>query len=967
MLQIFSQASDLIFSQNTFTYTGNYMGGRVVSATVLSPSILPLVSGCYADYRGERFYLYDTPSIKKVASQHSKLDAFQYDVRMYTCQKELGLVSFMDIVPADSTAYFTGSPTVEFVGDITYLAGRIQANLDEVFSGDKAWTVNIHESITSSDTVSISLTDSSVWDALTLVNTEQNWGYNFTVKNRVITIGTNGSDIPTTFQYGKGGGLYELSRTNVDSSNIITRLRAYGGTTNIPEDYLKVGDGNVAPIYQNIKELQLPQVCHIEGATVNAESKGNWDNGTSYSEGSLVKYTDGNRYYCYDAAPAGTEPTNVLYFTPWPTDYIESESGIQAFGIREGIYRNEAIFPTIKGMTIGEITSNPLNTTRVDEILACSKILSGAQATFYIWVRDIGFNINEYTTSETPTISITSGRNLVGFNFEIKAVVEDTTTISGCKYKLTLARSSEEKQVLPDMISNIYRVESSGILIPAIGESLASFVILGISLPQVYISAAAQRLLVDATDKLLVKSQSQVSYSLMIDEIEMARNRQDSVGDVIAEGDTLGVYDPNLGIGASLASPKRIIIQNLTITEGESIIPSYTVTLSDTPIASTIGGIKSGVEDNSKKSEIIKREVAGVDSIANSALVSAKGADYLKLALGENTSIEGGLFGTTLIQVKDTDDNVTGGLSGLKEDNVLLFSGSYQDALDSISKILLRKDGSGQLAGGKILWDTYANTTISALIRTAENGARVEIDPVRRSVITYDTAGLAVSKVSNEEVASITQIQLPATGSKTHSDVFFRSDANSNAGVVTNGYMVFTFSIPKGRYYNVTLPSINRNLLANSGVASGQFSRSRATMFLVNTGTDEPWLEETLGEVYSNSNVDVQSNASVTPQVAYNIPGGDYGIFITLYCENSHADGYSSASSSINIGNAASWVGAVKFTEIGSNGANFVVSATDYLHKSDGITQVRNGNYAFRVTSSGIQKSSDGGSNWTSI
>ena len=46
-----------------------------------------------------------------------------------------------------------------------------------------------------------------------------------------------GRVIMDTFKYGRGGGLYELRRENVSSSNIITRLKAYGSTENITSKY----------------------------------------------------------------------------------------------------------------------------------------------------------------------------------------------------------------------------------------------------------------------------------------------------------------------------------------------------------------------------------------------------------------------------------------------------------------------------------------------------------------------------------------------------------------------------------------------------------------------------------------------------------------------------------------------------------------------------------------------------------
>ena len=94
--------------------------------------------------------------------------------------------------------------------------------------------------------------------------------------------------------------------------------------------------------------------------------------------------------------------------------------------------------------------------------------------------------------------------------------------------------------------------------------------------------------------------------------------------------------------------------------------------------------------------------------------------EYLSAAMKANTSIEGGLLGTTLIQVKDNAGNVTGGLSGLATDNVVLFGGgTYADALASATTpasiaVIDRKDGSGHRAKGALLWDYLGNLKVGA-------------------------------------------------------------------------------------------------------------------------------------------------------------------------------------------------------------------------------------------------------------
>ena len=80
---------------------------------------------------------------------------------------------------------------------------------------------------------------------------------NFTVVGRTINIGTVGTIHDHTFEYGKGNGLYSITRTSVDSEAIVTRLRAYGSDENIPTGYKK-GAGSLVPTPQYIPSLMLP-------------------------------------------------------------------------------------------------------------------------------------------------------------------------------------------------------------------------------------------------------------------------------------------------------------------------------------------------------------------------------------------------------------------------------------------------------------------------------------------------------------------------------------------------------------------------------------------------------------------------------------------------------------------------------------------------------------------------------------
>lgn len=93
---------------------------------------------------------------------------------------------------------------------------------------------------------------------------------------------------------------------------------------------------------------------------------------------------------------------------------------------------------------------------------------------------------------------------------------------------------------------------------------------------------------------------------------------------------------------------------------------------------------------------------AAIDEAKNKALE----LEYLKTALAGSTDIQGGLLASNVILMKTLAGAIVGGMSGLANDNIGFWTGgTYAQAIANLAKIIMRKDGSGQLAGGKILFD----------------------------------------------------------------------------------------------------------------------------------------------------------------------------------------------------------------------------------------------------------------------
>lgn len=220
-------------------YNGEYMGSCSLTITFESHAPINFEIGDYIDYRLERFYLNVLPSSKKQCSRNGSKNAFAYEnVQFMSVSDELVRCDFLDVVKKDNYIHWTALPTFSFYCEgVKNLAERIQANLDRVY-GENVWTIQIDKTYEDSrKDIQISISNQSVWDALLLVNTT--FKTNFIIRDRTVTIGTTSNNIDHVFSCGIGRGLLSITRASDTNQKVITRLRAFGNTTNVPTNYYK--------------------------------------------------------------------------------------------------------------------------------------------------------------------------------------------------------------------------------------------------------------------------------------------------------------------------------------------------------------------------------------------------------------------------------------------------------------------------------------------------------------------------------------------------------------------------------------------------------------------------------------------------------------------------------------------------------------------------------------------------------
>ena len=565
-----------------FTYNGTFMGESYITADISSPAPIPFEIGDYAEYRGERFELNYVPAKKKQAGKGSYGEAFVYEgVKLNSMADELTRCDFLDYVSSDNKIHFSGLPNFSFYGTVKDLAERIQVNLDRIYTGEKKWTITVDESFVSG-TKNISVSANNCWEALTKAHSD--FKANFVVRGRSVTIGTSGYAVGAVFGYGKGKGLYDIKQTTNQDSKIITRLRAYGSSRNIPSRY-----------YQNQKKPDgtnyIPESMYVPNLVLPGFLENGGDAYIDSGNISLYGIREGTVYF------DGSGDQEEIY----PSIQFMTKDYLEAAGITVSL-------PEGDNGNLNEILSAENPEDNGDIPLEGEGELKGD---FAVYLKDMGFNLAEKETTEAGTqykyaivgeemeISMNSGA-CESRSFTITNVEQDTS-LGYTRYKLTCNRDTDDNIGMAFPNSD-WQIKPGD-----------KFILTGISMPDVYIKAASEKLEEAAIKYLGENDITKYTYSPTIDSKFMADHPEISAS--VKEGDILNFEDTDLGIDAS------IIISSLTIKEGDSIIPSYEVTLNNEQVTSSIEKIQNAVSE-------IASNVSGVTMDQIKSQIASYGSRY---------------------------------------------------------------------------------------------------------------------------------------------------------------------------------------------------------------------------------------------------------------------------------------------------------------------------------------------------
>lgn len=204
-----------------------------IAITVVSPFPQSYGIGDVITVFGRDYRLNRLPKVSKTGMQE-----YQYDLEFEGIQYDLMRVTY-DVNVNTTNNQLQDIQGDSLTGDLKRFMEVLISNANRVFPGK--WALGVCPETDGDNTLTFSESDNCLSVLQTLCS-EDKFGVEFEIErvNGVYVINikkTIGQTLPFVLEYGKGKGLYSISRENVSSTNIVTRLKVYGSTENITSKY----------------------------------------------------------------------------------------------------------------------------------------------------------------------------------------------------------------------------------------------------------------------------------------------------------------------------------------------------------------------------------------------------------------------------------------------------------------------------------------------------------------------------------------------------------------------------------------------------------------------------------------------------------------------------------------------------------------------------------------------------------
>lgn len=341
--------------------------------------------------------------------------------------------------------------------------------------------------------------------------------------------------------------------------------------------------------------------------------------------------------------------------------------------------------------------------------------------------------------------------NKVAIARETATIIFQTGELAGSEKEYEFAYDHTRKRFRIKPITDNGLVYPQGTIIPTVGDKYAVF---HIKLPQEYIDEAQEKALNEVVAFLYENEQPQYTYSAPIDQ-KYAKENWGIIGDRLKVGYFIRLSDEQY------------------LPEGADIRITAVTTFVNKPRMPKIE-LSNSVTRTSLNTEInkIDNQEQTIERKNSNTLRTIKGLNYLKTALENSTTIEGGLILTSLIRMGfmvDDEWQENSGINGINQnpDDVAFWAGGTLDQAINLVENPNATEDVAQIVithGGKIIAN---EALLRGRFESNHNGDRIIIDPTRRAIVIQDKNGVENTYwgfENSEDVYSRIKFERPTPG-----------------------------------------------------------------------------------------------------------------------------------------------------------------------------------------------------------
>lgn len=766
---------------DSFVCTLKQMGEQAVRMTVSAAQPLDLRVGDHFDWQGVRYTLTDEPDYKRSEGTYT------YTLVFYAPYHRLSYLLHKD----------EGSLTFPYDGNLEQQIDALYTSIGREASG---FTVGIEPGIeTATEFRHIEFDKTYCLDALTRICEE--FGTEWHIAGQAIRIGRFETTPAGLFRYGRGKGLYSLEKIGVSDASVVTRLYGFGSSDNLPQGYRAQtlefsGVGGKSYLEKNIDKYGIREETvtfddiypHLEGASLSgvtvpsdiskatgwtvtmnlpadctdiviekdkSDPQIKFTSGALMGEGFTITGLDattgrldfnasednGYKLPSQSRQPAVGDGF-VLLGIVMPQSYVDrAEAELKARTQEELDRRCEKQYAYRLDIDPRYVRSEEIR-VRVGDTLLVQE--SDETEPVGIRVSEVSFPLQDpeklsLVLSDTPVYT--------SYSEKIENDIKDVTHEVNNVYREARAFSRRAWRDAEELASMIDSLKADLVLV---GNHAGQFAVAStftvnksndVNLFGCTPGTLQHAVYKGATDGIWSLPQANIILQPDIAcylYAKCSRATRDGFYRVVPQRVDVeqeeGWYHFPVGVISSPFEGARVF----NTTYGFTQLSGGSITTGQ--LRDKTGNMVIDLDSGTITGEVhFAAGTSGLDQVAEWA-DAAKRIEKTEAVTGNfnnDTEINGGLVLTSQIKMRDGGQE-TGGLSA-DRDNVLLWGGgTYADALSNLAKVILRHDGSGQLAGGNITWDAAGALKVSASFATpfAIPGIDVIFDPT----ISYNIA-----------------------------------------------------------------------------------------------------------------------------------------------------------------------------------------------------------------------------------